>query len=174
MYTLGDPLTDVSIVGPWPRCIGRSPRGGNGMQSSDLSSPRTIRTRSRVGSRISSGFFRSSPCVQPVLLGIHELTILISDAAGDRYPHGGRGHADDGCGYPRKGYRYPRKSYGCRNESCRHSNQGHGYPNNGCRHSNIGCGHTSKGVDGAGGCFRSEPLGRCRLPFIKTEMLTIV
>ena len=65
-----NPLTDVSIVGPWPRSRGGSRSGVSEGQCSDLSSPRMIRTRLRLGSKTSSGFSRSSMCVESILLGI--------------------------------------------------------------------------------------------------------
>jgi hypothetical protein len=42
----------------------------------------------------------SSTCVRMVLLGIHKLSILLSDPAGTRYPHGGCGYQNGDCGYP--------------------------------------------------------------------------
>ena len=80
----------------------RSPSRVNGMQSSDSSSRRAIRTRSRLGSRTLSGSFTSSTYVQFTLLGIRKFSSLLTDRTCDRHQHGSCGYKDDGCGYASK------------------------------------------------------------------------
>ena len=69
-----NPLTNIPIVGHWPRSRGGSRNGVNEGQCSDLSSPRMIRTRSRLGSKTLSGSSRSSTYVQPILPGTRALS----------------------------------------------------------------------------------------------------
>jgi hypothetical protein len=152
MHTTGDPLTNDSIIVLLPRFKGGLPSGVNGVEFYDSSLPRTTRTKSRVGSKTLLGSSRSSMCVRLALLGIHELSIPLSDSAGDRYPH-------DGC-------RYPNESYG-------YTNKSHGYPNKSYRYSNNGRRYTSEGIDRAGRCFQPKPLGRCNLLISNTGILTI-
>ena len=62
-------LTKVSIAEPWLRCERKSSIRANGMLSLEYSTRRTIRIRSRLGGRTSTGSFTSSTCVRWVVFG---------------------------------------------------------------------------------------------------------
>ena len=67
MHTSADPLTELSIVGPWPRSRGRSLSGVDGTLSPDSSTRGTIKRRSPPGDWTSAGPFMSSTCVPSLL-----------------------------------------------------------------------------------------------------------